>query len=147
MKGNWEEVPREKTPSWSAGPQVTLNRRGHIAFNRRAHELLGRPEAVVVFYDQTNRRIGLRAANPHLANAYPLIKAGLHGGRRLHANRVLAKQGIDVPETLEFPDARIDEDEILILDLRTARASRRAEARKAPATNADARVNGRSVEV
>ena len=119
MKGDWEEIPREDGPSWAAGPHVTLNKRGHIAFNRRAHELIGKPEAVLLLFDRINNRIGIRAANPGLRNAYKVKKTGRPGSRLVHAYRLLAKKGIDVPETLQFPDARIDEDQILILDLRT----------------------------
>ena len=125
MKGDWEEIPREDLPSWTAGPHVTMNRRGHIALNRRAHEMIGKPEAVLLLYDRINNRIGLRPANPGLRNAYPLARSSARGGRVVRANRLLTTKGIDVPETLQFHEPRTDQDEVLILDLRTARVSNR----------------------
>ena len=93
--------------------------------NRTTHTRLGEPQAVLVLFDRVNNRIGLRAANPGLRNAYPAAKFGRHGGRIVRAYRLLTEHAIDLPDTVEFPDARIDEDEVLILDLRTARISKR----------------------
>ena len=90
-----------------------------------AHKRLGEPQAMLILFDRVNNRIGLRAANPGLRNAYPIAKYGRHGGRLVRAYRLLAEHAIDLPETVEFPDARIDEDAVLILDLRTARISNR----------------------
>lgn len=125
MKGDWEEIPREDGPSWTAGPRVTLNTKGYIVMNGRAHELLGKPQAVLILFDRVNNRIGIRAANPGLRNAYRLSKSGGGPSRLVRANRLLMKKGIEVPETLQFHEPRIDQDEILILDLRTARVSNR----------------------
>jgi len=126
MKGDWEEIPREYLPSWTAGPRVTLNTKGYIVMNRRAHELIGKPQAVLILFDRINSRIGLRAANPGLRNAYRLSKtSGGAGSRLVRANRLLTTKGIDVPETLQFHEPRIDQDQVLILDLRTARVSNR----------------------
>lgn len=125
MKADWEEIPKENNPSWAAGLHVTLNKRGHIVINRTAHELMGRPEATLLLFDRINNRIGLRAANPGLRNAYRMVKTGRHGGRLVRAYRLLAKKGIELPDTVQFPDARIDEDDVLILDLRTAHVSNR----------------------
>jgi len=123
MKGDWEEIPRDDGPSWTAGPHVTMNPKGCIAFNRRAHEMLGKPQAVLLLFDRINSRIGLRAANPGLRNAYKLSKTSAQGERMLRAYRLLVKHGIEVPETLVFREPRIDQDEVLVLDLRTARVS------------------------
>ena len=125
MKGDWEEIAKEDGPAWAAGLHVTLNRHGYIVINRTAHEALGRPEAALLLFDRVNNRIGVRAANPGLRNAYRLSKHTRHGSRIVRAYRLLAKKGIDVPETLQFTDARIDEDDVLVLDLRTARISNR----------------------
>lgn len=125
MKGDWQEVPRDDVHPALAGLHVTLNKRGYIVFNRTAHKRMGEPQAVLVLFDRVNNRIGLRAANPGLRNAYPIAKYGRHGGRLVRAYRLLAAHAIDLPDTVEFPDARIDEDEVLILDLRTARISNR----------------------
>jgi len=50
--------------------------------------------------------------------------------------------GIDLPETLQFKDAEIDQDGILILDLRTARVSARAKSKAK-----EARITGSAVRL
>ena len=124
MKVEWEEIKKGDVVAWNAGLHVTLSRRGHIVFNRTTHKRLGQPQAVLLLYDRVNHRIGVRAANPGHRNAWKLgVKA--HGARIVRAYKLLAEKGIIVPDTVEFPDASIDHDEILTLDLRSARVSRR----------------------
>ena len=124
MKGDWCEIQKGDTDAWSAGVRVSMSRRGHIVMNRKAHRRLGGPKAVLLLYDRINHRIGVRAANPGHRNAFKLGPKP-HGARVVRAYRLLAEQAIDLPDTVEFPDARIDDDEILILDLRSARVSKR----------------------
>src|SRR5215813_3158521 len=126
MKRNWSEVPRgDKRAQW-AGVYVTMNSRGTIVMNRAAHERMGEPQAFLLLFDSANNTIGLKPTGPQARNAYPALKYGRHGGRRVAAYRLLTEYGLHVKETLEFPDAEIDEDGILVLNLRTARVSKRA---------------------
>ena len=54
-------------------------------------------------------------------------KSGRHCGRKINNTTFLLKEHcLTVKDTLEFPDADIDEDGILVLNLRTARISNRA---------------------
>lgn len=124
MKAEWKEITKGDSPSWAAGLHVTLNKRGHIVMNRTTHKRLGEPKAVLLLYDRVNHRIGLRPANPGLRNAFVLGPKG-RGSRIVRAHRLLTEQGIDPPDTVQFPDARIDDDDVLILDLRSARVSNR----------------------
>ena len=124
MKVEWEEIKKGDAHAASAGIRATLNSQGQIFFNRTTHKRLGQPQAVLLLYDRINHRIGVRAANPGHRNAWKLgVKA--HGARIVRAYKLLAEKGIIVPDTVEFPDAFIDDDEILTLDLRSARVSRR----------------------
>jgi hypothetical protein len=94
--------------------------------NRAAHERLGGNEAFLLLYDAANNTIGLKPTARAIKNAYPAAKYGRHGGRRVNAFRLLVECGLVVKETLEFHDAEIDPDGILVLNLRTARVSNRA---------------------
>ena len=94
--------------------------------NRAAHEKMGGPDAFLVLYDSANNTIGLKPTAPRIQNAYPAARSGRHGGRRVSAYRLLTEFGLHVKETLEFPHAEIDEDGVLILNLRTAKISHRA---------------------
>jgi hypothetical protein len=126
MRRVWKEIPRgDKRAQW-AGIYVTLNKQGTIVMNRAAHERLGGTEAFLLLYDAANNTVGLKPTARAIKNAYPVAKYGRHGGVRVNAYRLLAECGLVVKETLEFPDAEIDPDGILVLNLRTARVSNRA---------------------
>lgn len=126
MKRDWKEIGRgDKRAQW-AGIYVTLNGKGNIVMNRAAHERMGGAEAFLLLYDAANNTIGLKPTGLRMRNAYPAARSGRHGGRRVSAYRLLTECGVFVKETLEFPGAEIDEDGILVLNLRTARVSNRA---------------------
>ena len=123
MKAEWEEIVKGDVVAWSAGLRVTLNRRGHIVINRTTHKRMGKPTAVLLYYDRVNHRIGIRAANPGHRNAFKLgVKP--HEARVVRACKLINEKGIALPDTVEFPDAFIDDDGVLTLDLRSARVSR-----------------------
>ena len=103
-----------------------MNRKGAIVMNRATHERLGSPQAFNLLFDGVNSCIGLKPAWLQMRNAYPAYLSGRHGGRRVNAYKLMREFGIRIPDTLEFDNADIDQDGILILDLRTARVSNRA---------------------
>jgi hypothetical protein len=123
MKGEWKEIPRDGCSAQAAGLHATLNKQGHIVINQTTYKRLGEPKAALLLYDRVNHRIGVRPANPGLRNAFRIGKKGR--SRIVRAYRLLADQGIDLPDTVEFSDPRIDEDDVLVLDLRSARVSKR----------------------
>jgi hypothetical protein len=128
MKADWRECPREKrTGQWS-GIYVTMNARGYIVLGSSAYQRMGEPSAFLLWYDAANNRIGLKPTHVAMKNAFPAAKSGRHGGRLIRARRLLGEFGIIVKETIEFPEAEIDHEGILILDMRSARISTRAKA-------------------
>ena len=115
-----------------AGIHVTMNRKGGIVMSRRTFERFGAPRAVLVLFDEVNNRIGLKPAAPGTRNAHPVNVANTKTGSKIvRCYRLIVEAGIDLPATVEFPDADITAERILTLDLRTARPSRRALGRKA----------------
>lgn len=126
MKPDWKECPRGDVFGQWAALYVTMNCKGEIAMSRIAHERMGGPAACHLLFDAVNNRIGLKPTALAARNAYPVAKQGRYGGRVVRAYRLMHEFGIDLPETVRFHDAEIDEDGVLILDLRTARVSARA---------------------
>ena len=126
MKRDWKEIPRDDRRAEWAGIYVTLNSKGTIVMNRAAHERTGSPAAYLIFYDSANNTIGLKPTGSQMRNAYPAAKSGRHGGRKLAAYRLLVEGGLHIDDTLEFPNAEIDTDEVLVLNMRTAKISNRA---------------------
>lgn len=94
--------------------------------NRTAHERLGAPDTVALLFDRANSCIGLKPSLRQMRNTFPLTARGRHGGRCVRAFVLIKEFGIQIAETLEFIDAEIDQDGILILDLNTAKISNRA---------------------
>ena len=126
MKRFWKELPKDDKKAQWAGLYVTLNSKGSLVMNRAAHQRLGEAEAFNILWDAANNTIGLKPAYPRARNAYPAMRSGKHGGKRVNIYRLLTEYGLHIKETLEFPDAEIDENGILLLHLRTAVVSNRA---------------------
>lgn len=126
MEIEWVVVPRGDVHPANARVYVTMNRKGEIAMNGTAYRRMGEPAAFLVMYNPPNGLIALKPSAESMKNAYPARKHGKRDGRVVRAYRLLADHGIKLPDTVEFRDAEIDRDGILMLDLRTARVSQRA---------------------
>lgn len=126
MQTIWKEIPRDPTCGQWAALYVTINPQGWIVISRHTYERLGAPPAFQVLFDPVNYRIGIKPSALAGKNAYPAGPQGPNGGKVVRAYRLLQDCSISIPETLQFFDAEIDHDGILILDLRTARVSPRA---------------------
>ena len=126
MERRWLECTRhEKLGRW-AELFVTMNPKGDIGMSRFTHEAMEGPERYVLLYDTLNNTIGLKPAGPSSPNAFPAGRRGMHGGRVIHARRLCNEFGIRLPENVRFENPTIDQDGILLLDLRNARPAPRA---------------------
>ena len=74
------------------------------------------------------RARGLKPAALSTRNAYPARVSNRAGAKMVRGHRLTREHRIILPQTVRFYDADIDEDGILILDLRTAKISPRAAA-------------------
>jgi len=130
MRADWQEIPRGDVMPQYAGLYATMNPMGRIVMNRITYDKLGSPEAFVILYDRNNNRIGLKPAHGIVKNAYPALVSNNAGAKMVRAFRLLREHNIELPHTVQFCDADISDDGILILDLRTAKLSPRASAHK-----------------
>ena len=128
MRADWQEVPRGDLMPQYAGIYVTMNSAGDIVMSRVTYEMMGAPKAFVILFDTTNKRIGLKPAALSTRNAYPARVSNRAGAKVIRGHRLTREHRIILPQTVRFYDADIDEDGILILDLRTAKISPRAAA-------------------
>lgn len=119
-------MPRDNVVGQWAALYVSMNELGEIKMSRVTYQKIGSPEAFVVLFDPVNNRIGLRPAAKGTRNAYRAGVEGQHGGRVIRAFRMMQEFRIGLSETIRFHDAEIDEDGVLVLDLRTARVSTKA---------------------
>ncbi len=126
MRADWQEVPRGDVMPQYAGIYVTMNPAGDIVMSRVTYEMMGAPKAFVILFDRTNNRIGLKPAALTTKNAYPVRVSNKCGAKLVRGHRLTREHRIDLPQTVRFYDAEIDEDGHLVLDLRTAKVSPRA---------------------
>lgn len=68
------------SPLLLSGPTEPLDKRKHVTLNKKTillcgnvYEDLGKPSAVVLFFDKTNERIGVSSATPDRYNAFSVI--------------------------------------------------------------------------
>ena len=120
MNGQWAECPRENNQGRWARFYVAMNPKGDIKLSRFTMEMLDCPEAFLLLYDHVNHRIGLKPARLSTKNAYPASPRGPRGGKVIRANRLFDQFGITLTTNMRFTRPEIDEDGILLLDLRKA---------------------------
>jgi len=77
-----------------------------------------------VFFDQEDRRIGLKPSAAGVKHAYPVLVRGRNLGKKINVHRLMIEQIIKLPQGIKFTDLHIDTEGILILDLRTAETSK-----------------------
>jgi hypothetical protein len=111
------EVFDKRAAGVSKHPYVTVQRKGPFSFNRAAHELLGKPEAVELLYDREQERIGFRPTAPERPQAFPMRPQGKNAATFMVAGQAFAKHyKLDTSVARRYP-VRMEED-IMVLDLR-----------------------------
>jgi len=120
MITQWEEFQSGPTKPLDKRKHVTLNKKNTILLCGNIYEDLGSPKAVALYFDKMNNLIGLCPTSPDRKNAFPVIAQG-HGRHRLiRATPFCKHHKIRVERTVVFPDAQIDDEGLLRLDLQTS---------------------------
>jgi hypothetical protein len=110
---------------------VTLNRKGVILVGAKTYEKFGRPDCVVLLFDQINSLIGISPSNRFTANAYPLLTKGANRYRIINANKFCRHFGVMTDRTIAFYDVKVDEGGMMVLDLNKARGIGKSVAKSA----------------
>ncbi len=121
MSWQWEEFA--EGPGTVDELRVTLDRKGTLMIGARAVERLGRPDHVVLLFDRFNSLIGVKPSNRHAPNAYPLIQKINGRHRVVRANRFCRHYGIQFERLRAFVTAKVDENGVLVLDLKETKAA------------------------
>ena len=121
MRANWTECPNEGRLGRWAGIWVTMNPKGRIVLGRKVYKQLGEPGWVKLLFDKTSRRIGIQPTVEGERNAYRVSRDGPSAPMIVRAFRLMMEFDVRLEETVQFDDAEINGDGILVLDLRTAR--------------------------
>lgn len=111
--------------SFDAGPperpenriHVTLNRMGTFLLNRNAYRLLGSPEALVFHYSRKREMIAVTSTHRRNTKGFLLVpRRGINWCTQI--SNFCRHHRIRVDNTIKFAGAEIDDDGMLILDLK-----------------------------
>ena len=125
----WEEsLHQRKGGRWNT-IYTTMNPKGRISISEHTYELLGEPEAVLLLFDRVNSTIGIRPTRSSARNSYRVAPRGRYRGKVIRAHGFTQEFGIRLNETIRFVAAELDEDGILVLDLRKVKPAMQAKCR------------------
>ena len=120
MNWQWEEF--RHGPDTRDELRVTLSPKGEIMIGARAVERLG-ADWVVLLFDRMNSLIAVKPANRHVENAYPLIHKMKGRHRIIRAFKFCLHYGIAFEQTRAFINPLIQENGMLVLDLKATVAA------------------------
>jgi hypothetical protein len=98
-------------------PRVTLNARGVFLLNKKAYDAMEQPGAVTLLFDENNKVIGLRPADPRLKNAFSVKQKDKWNNRTINASPFCKHFGIRVQRTVLFNEVDLTDDGVLLLEL------------------------------
>ena len=94
---------------------VTLSGKGKLLLNRKAHEILGKPKRVLLYFNRNKDTIGIRPAHDRLAEAFPVRQTG--GSVVVYCGTFLRHFGIRLSGTEKFIGADLNDQGLMQLDL------------------------------
>ena len=96
------------TLSYQERVHVTINSKGKIFLNQKAHAMMGRPLAVYLYFNRVKDLIILERTDALTSNAAFLVKAEPGTGRCVWANPFCKHFGIAIDGTLRFINPEVD---------------------------------------
>lgn len=132
---HWLISAADKPKGRWAAMYATMNPAGHIFVTSHTFRQLGQPSAVIVMWDKLTSTIGLRPAERGIKGSYPFLSRSGHGGRVVRIYSFMQEFGFRLSETIRFTDAHIDDEGILILDLRKVRSAAKPKRPRKPETD------------
>lgn len=116
--GQWDEFKETAARRIPDRLYATISPRGDFVVNLKTYIKMNEPEAVVLLYDRDTRTIGVRPSRLEMPNAILVHVRHARYNRVFRSKKFLAKHGIELEHTVQFPTAEIDTDGVLILNLR-----------------------------
>ncbi len=124
LRGNWVKFKGIKKERGFNRHHITINNNGQIHVGRQAHIDLGRPRAVLLYFEPLLNKIAVEPADPSANSVVPLIEKEF-GAYYIPAKQFVRENRIAVAGTEAFVKPEINHNGIMILDLtQTVRVSR-----------------------
>lgn len=112
----WEPFDKRSAAA-SKAPMVSIQRKGPFSLNKAAHELMGSPEAVELFFDREQQLVGFKPTSLTSPRAFPVRPQGKNAGTLMIAGQSFTRHfGIDTSKARRYPVEM--RDGVLVLDLR-----------------------------
>ena len=122
MEGNFELFEDGESRRSRGVLHVTLNKECRIFFNRHAVEALGEPDGVALLFDKRRKIIGVMPAALNKKYSYRLQPQWRGSkSKKITARNFCRRFGVKPTETIAFPNADVNKDGILVLDLQDVR--------------------------
>lgn len=122
-KSRWQVYSGTPNRRDRGGPRVTLNHRKVFLLNEEAYEILGKPAAVEMRYDEETRTIGLAPKDLRNLSAFPLkgkTNNKKYRYRIIHGSPFCKHFDINPTRTILFTNIDLDRDGSMLLELNTA---------------------------
>lgn len=97
------ELFKKRAARPSKGPAATVQTRGAFTLNTAALAQLENPEAVHLFFDAEDKRVGIEKADPSSAYAYPTRPNGKGLSHLISAKTFMDVNGISYEKTVSVP--------------------------------------------
>lgn len=118
INADWEKFLDGPIKAVGRDPRVTISDRKTITFNRFIFDQLGKPEAVELFYNRREQKIGMKKTSPRFNEAFPIHRVRADSGTRyINAASFCIHHGINVTETHKFLRPDLIGDRMLVLNL------------------------------
>src|SRR5206468_1492809 len=114
----WDEFRETARRFFTDQLHVTLDRKGRFSIDLKTWNKMKRPEAVVLLYDRDAQTIGIRPSSIEVPHAVMVRPRHERHSKAVTSRRFFSKHRIVIEKTLEFPTAAIDDEGVLVLNLR-----------------------------
>lgn len=125
MINHWNEFTIGATAKGQYAKRVSLTWEGIISMNGRVVELLGKPTHAILYFDKANSMIGIMPGKAEQENAIPLRTWSDGPSRIIRAKKFCDFHNISMKCTVIFDEPRIEENGMLVLDLKRTHRSKR----------------------
>ena len=116
LERKWEKFRGGPLAKGTDVLRVTLNRNGLIHMNAKAHQVLGSPKAVAIYYNREDDAIAVEPAYPRFVEHFKVVKK--QNGWAIHASTFCRHFNIRIPNTERFIRPDLTNEGQLILELR-----------------------------
>ena len=101
MDKEWEKFHGGPTAPRDKRMHAAVTRQGQIVINENIFRLIGKPDAVYIYFNRARKQIALESTSARFSEAFP-VKPMKTSGYRIQAAPFMRHHGIRITERLKF---------------------------------------------